>query len=123
MSHWPTEPFLVTVTVERRPHCGTVTVGWDAAGQRLTASPPPSHWDKAEAVHCCQVTLLWPPSETGGYSLIVDGTATAVETPGAPALAVTIRRAVLHRRGPAPSPTDVTPSPGASCRSDCIPIL
>lgn len=65
------------------------------------------------------VALLWPPVEDGGYSLIVDGTAT-VEPPGdgeAPHLVtVTPIKAVLHRPAPAP------PGASASCASDCIPL-
>jgi hypothetical protein len=40
------------------------------------------------------VTVLWPPSEPGGYSLIVDGGAEVTE---AGVLRVTPTRALLHR--------------------------
>jgi hypothetical protein len=60
-----------------------------------------------------QVSLLWPPAEPGGYSLMADGAA----GPGqAGTLIVTVTRAVLHRRGPAPAGST------ASCGSDCIPL-
>lgn len=39
-------------------------------------------------------TLLWPPPEPGGYSLIVDGRATVTRTGG---LQVSPVRALLHR--------------------------
>lgn len=63
------------------------------------------------------VTLLWPPREPGGYSLIVDGDATlddgqAVITPG---------RAVLHRPAP-PAPQPATPSEDGSCTADCVEL-
>jgi hypothetical protein len=58
------------------------------------------------------VTLVWPPREPGGYSLIVDG----VGHPAHDALKVVPSRAVLHR--PA--------APGAAtrtgCIDDCVPL-
>ncbi|OBH64123.1 hypothetical protein A5685_20870 [Mycobacterium colombiense] len=44
------------------------------------------------------VTLLWPPAEPGGYSLIVDGTAEVTEAGAETArLTVVPTRALLHR--------------------------
>lgn len=43
------------------------------------------------------VTLLWPPTEPGGYSLIVNGTAQVSEAGDAVRLAVAPTRALLHR--------------------------
>ncbi len=49
-----------------------------------------------------EVTLLWPPSDPGGYSLIVDGRAEVVGASGAiddtVALRVAPTRALLHRK-------------------------
>jgi hypothetical protein len=119
-----TEPFLVTVTPELRPHCGPVTVDWDATGEHLVVTPAPSGWISAETGGFHHVTVLWPPGEAGGYSLIVDGTGTAVKSTGTPVLAVAVSRAVLHRRGPAPhAGPPVDTAAGSSCRSDCILIL
>lgn len=56
------------------------------------------------------VTLVWPPREPGGYSLIVDGTGHA----GDDALQVVPSRAVLHRRAAAGTVT----KPG--CKDDCL---
>jgi hypothetical protein len=58
------------------------------------------------------VTLVWPPSQPGGYTLIVDGLGTAGET-----LTVTPTRAVLHR--PA---TAETPATNPGCLHDCVPL-
>ncbi len=65
------------------------------------------------------VTLLWPPAEPGGYSLIVDGTVTSAEGAGTGDNSVVVRptKAVLHR--PAVSPDDASPG----CGSDCVPLL
>lgn len=125
MQRRDTEPFLVTVTPERRPHCGTVTVNWDASGEQLVVAPPPSRWDLAEAAGCAQVSVLWPPSEPGAYTLIVDGTAAAAHHGGKPTLRLSISRAVLFRRDTASAVTDATThaaSSDDSCHSDCIPL-
>ena len=56
------------------------------------------------------VTLVWPPTDEGGYSLIVDGTAKV----GEGALTVAPVKAILHR-----------PAPGADGKragSDCQPV-
>lgn len=58
------------------------------------------------------VTLVWPPSEPGGYSLIVDGEG----HPGDDALIVLPSRAVLHRKA-APG---MATKPG--CKDDCLPL-
>ena len=110
------EPYLLTVTGSDRPHCGTVTVGWDAPGCRLVVRPP-SSWARSEASGRRQVSLLWPPTEPDGYSLIVDGVASAVVSDGETLLAIELTKAVLHRRGPG------LPGNGSSCGSDCVPIL
>lgn len=82
-------PYVLTVADDGRPHAVGTSVDFDGAdlvllgGRRtlLHATARPS------------VTLLWPPGEPGGYSLVVDGTA-AVDGER-----ITIRptSAVLHR--------------------------
>lgn len=62
------------------------------------------------------VTLLWPPSEPGGYSLIVDGRAEVVDSDGdTAALRVVPTRALLHRNA---DPN--TPGPASGCLHDCV---
>jgi len=102
--------YLLTVSDDLRPHAvavqpvmreGAITLG--GIGNRtlanLAARPG--------------VTLLFPPGEQGGYSLIVDGRATTDGdgTNVAPA------HAVLHR--PADHATGPTDS---SCGNDCVPV-
>lgn len=60
------------------------------------------------------VTLLWPPARTGGYSLIVDGTA----EPLGDGVVVSPARAVLHR--PAAEPAEG--AAGDVCGSDCVEL-
>jgi hypothetical protein len=58
------------------------------------------------------VTLVWPPREPGGYSLIVDGVGQLVDD----GLKVAPSRAVLHR----PAAEGVATKPG--CIHDCVPL-
>jgi hypothetical protein len=59
------------------------------------------------------VTLVWPPTQPGGYTLIVDG----LGRPTDDALTVEPTRAVLHR--PA---TPETPATNPGCLHDCVPL-
>lgn len=102
--------YLLTVTDDQRPHAVAVqpvmresTLDLTGLGNRtlanLAARP--------------DVTLLFPPREPGGYSLIVDGHASA---DGGRA-SVAPSHAVLHR------PADHgTPSASTSCDNDCLPV-
>jgi hypothetical protein len=59
------------------------------------------------------VTLVWPPSQPSGYTLIVDGVGRAADD----ALRVEPTRAVLHR----PATPD-TPATNPGCLHDCVPL-
>jgi len=61
------------------------------------------------AQHDC-VTLVWPPREPGGYTLIVDGRGEPTDS----TLKIVPSRAVLHRRAAAGAVT----KPG--CKDDCV---
>lgn len=61
------------------------------------------------------VTLLGPPTEAGGYSLIVDGTAEVTEAGDAVRLAVVPTRALLHRDADRDSP-----EAAKGCLHDCV---
>lgn len=67
---------------------------------------------RRNVIEHADVTLLWPPREQGGYSLIVDGRA-EVHGDG---LCATPTRAVLHR-----SAAPRTPS-ASGCGEDCVPL-
>ncbi|MGH9047676.1 MAG: hypothetical protein ACRDVW_10240 [Acidimicrobiales bacterium] len=116
------EPYLLTVSAEGRPHCVVVAVvDWERPDGHLVV-PAPSSWAGSATRGRRQVTLLWPPSTAGGYSLIVDGLASDLECASASAsasaalVAVAPTRAVLHRPGRG--------APGvSSCGSDCVPIF
>lgn len=104
-------PYLLTVTPGLQPHCRVVTVSWSAGGDRVVVSPPPRDWRESLARGHIRATLLWPPDEPGGYSLILDGDAT-----GENELVIEATRAVLHRPGAPAAPIN------PSCGSDCIPL-
>lgn len=101
-------PYLLTVTEDNRPHVGDVTYRWND-GEVLV--PAPSSWARSEQLGHLDVSLLWPPNEPGGYSLIVDGRGHAVTS----GLAISVSRAVHYR--PATSPD------GEPCGADCVPIF
>jgi hypothetical protein len=108
-------PYLLTTSDDGRPHAVAVTVTWD--GPRLRAGVGRRSADNAGLQPL--VSLLWAPVESGGYSLIVDGTAIidasgsgdATGSGSGSEILVTPTRAVLHR-----------PAPGQNAGSDCAPV-
>lgn len=99
-------PYLLTVGADGRPHAVSVQVGWQddvlvaRAGRRSVAN----------ASERPEVTLLWSPVEAGGYSLILDGSATAAEG----RVSVRPGRAILHR--------SAATGPGDPAASECVPL-
>jgi hypothetical protein len=61
------------------------------------------------------VTLVWPPREPDGYTLIVDGRGQPTDADAA--LKVVPSRAVLHRKAAPDSPAKAT-----GCLHDCVPL-
>jgi hypothetical protein len=96
-----------TVTVEPELHGGVMDVGLVGGGTRKNVESRSA------------VTLLWPPSEPGGYSLIVDGSAEVEAAPDSTddtaALRVVPTRALLHRNADPNSP-----GPATGCLHDCV---
>jgi len=99
--------YLVTVGEAGRAHVLAVT---PVLGDHGFAVGGVGRHSQANATAHPDVTLVWPPAEPAGYSLLVDGTATVDgET-------ITVRpsKAVLHR-----------PAPGADGQrtgSDCVAV-
>lgn len=106
----PASPYLVTVGADGRPHSVSVSVAWE----RDTLVAGAGNTTFTNAVTRPLVSLVWPPSEVGGFSLIVDATAAAAEHRDR-VLVLTPTSAVLHRTVPADSGSSV----GAS---DCRPV-
>jgi len=86
-----------TVTVEPKLHEGVMDVGLIGGRTRKNVESRSN------------VTLLWPPSEPAGYSLIVDGRAEATDSDDdTAALRVVPTRALLHRNADPGTPGSAT---------------
>jgi hypothetical protein len=100
--------YLLTVSADDRPHSTAVTVQWDA--DELVV--PAGNRTVANATDRPLVSLVWPPTEDEGFSLIVDADATSSTTTadGKRWLRLRPTSAVLHR-------------PASSGGSDCVPVF
>ena len=101
--------YLLTLGDRPRPHIGAVNA---TVVDGVVRVQPVGRTAMRDVTGHDAVTLLWPPGDPGGYSLIVDGTARLVGD----GIDVTPQRAVLHRPAPA------APGADSSCSSDCVQI-
>jgi prepilin-type processing-associated H-X9-DG protein len=87
--------YLLTAGDDGPPHSGAATFTW-ADGRLVTGAGKTTRRHVGER---STVSLLWPPAEPGGYSLIVDGDATIVgaDDPASATVHITPTWAVLHR--------------------------
>ena len=101
--------YLVTVGDDYRAHTvavapaltdGALHLGSAGNSTRRNASAHPD------------VTLVWPPREPGGYTLIIDGRATV----DGDAVRIQPTGAVLHRSAGPGAPT------ASGCGDDCVPL-
>jgi hypothetical protein len=99
--------YLVTVGDDRRAHLVAVTP--ELVGDHLVVGGLGRH-STANAAANPDITLVWPPPVEGGYSLIVDGTASVDDA------SVHLRptKAILHR--------PAVGEDGSPCGSDCQTI-
>ncbi|WP_326548256.1 pyridoxamine 5'-phosphate oxidase family protein [Mycolicibacterium sp. ND9-15] len=102
--------YLISVGDDYRAH--TVTVEPVFGDGRLDVGAVGSHTRENTTRHG-DVTIVWPPREPGGYSLIVDGRA----QPSDGSLSIEPTRAVLHRKA-----TPESPSTSPDCLHDCVPL-
>lgn len=102
--------YLVTVGDEGRAHVLAVMPESTDAGLHVSGI---GRHSVANATARPSVTLVWPPTEDGGYSLIVDGTATV----GDGELTVAPTKAILHRPAPGADGTRV----GSDCQD--VPLV
>ena len=114
--HLQRHPFayLLTVGEDLRAHAVAVTPTLEEGGLLMTGLGRRTSANIAERP---DVSLVWPPYEPGGYSLIVDGRATVIDETAR----VEPGHAVLHR------PADHAPEGGAGaggtgCGNDCVPL-
>ena len=120
----PDYPFgyLITVDDGYRVHAVTVEPelrdvpdGPDGPGAILDVGLVGGH-TRENLAHRSEVTLLWPPPEPGGYSLIVDGRAEATDSDSETArIGVVPTRALLHREADPDSP-----EAAKGCLHDCV---
>jgi hypothetical protein len=113
----PDFPFAYLITVDDGYRAHTVAVEPELHGGVLDVGRVGGGTCKNLAQRN-NVTLLWPPIEPGGYSLIVDGRAELSDPDDETArLGVAPTRALLHRE--ADSPPGVT-SNAKGCLHDCV---
>jgi hypothetical protein len=123
----PDYPFAYLITVDDGYRAHTVTVepalrdlpdGPDGPRAIVDVGLIGGHTRKNLA-HRSDVTLLWPPREPGGYSLIVDGRAEANSDADfddeTARFGVVPTRALLHREADPDSPTAAK-----GCKHDCV---
>lgn len=98
----PTGPHTSSVRVQLNGNAVTCALG-RSAGKNIANEP--------------NISLFWPPLEKGGYALIMNGTANALETPGGEPMAeITLTKSVFHRAGPRDEERE------GPCTADCQPI-
>ncbi|OBG87042.1 hypothetical protein A5698_26720 [Mycobacterium sp. E136] len=102
--------YLITVGDDYRAH--TVAVDPVFGEGRLDVGTVGRHTRENTARHD-DVTIVWPPTEPGGYSLIVDGRAHQADE----SLSIEPIKAVLHRKA-----TPESPSTSPDCLHDCVPL-
>jgi hypothetical protein len=114
LDEFGTVAYLLSAGGDGRPRCVSVALSW--SGDQLMATV-----GKRTGVNIGAqplVSLLWPPVEPAGFSLIVDGSAevSASESDGGGAvIAITPTGGVRHR--------NAEPAADASgCGSDCAPL-
>jgi hypothetical protein len=88
-------PYLLTVDDEGRAHSVAVGATWSGDELELQVG----NRTLANAAVRPLVSLLWPPDDAGGYSLIVDAGVTSTQGTGEGDNVVRVQptRAVLHR--------------------------
>ncbi|MGP4057027.1 pyridoxamine 5'-phosphate oxidase family protein [Mycobacterium sp. 4D054] len=101
--------YLVTVGDDYRAH--TVAVAPVATDGILRIDSIGNSTRRNASAHPA-VTLVWPPREPGGYSLIVDGRAEAAGD----GMRIRPAGAVLHRPATPGVPT------ASGCGDDCVPL-
>lgn len=114
--HLQRHPFayLLTVGEDLRAHAVAVTPTLEEGGLLMTGLGRRTSDNIAARP---DVSLVWPPYEPGGYSLIVDGRATVIDETAR----VEPGHAVLHR--PADHATsDPAGSAATGCGNDCVPL-
>lgn len=110
------DPYLLTSDDDGRPHATAIALRWEGDGDGAVLVGPCGRSSGRNATARPGVSVLWPPDEVGGYSLIVDADATVAETDDARLVRLAPTHAILHRPAEVPDPT-------TDCAHDCQPVL
>jgi hypothetical protein len=109
IAYYGREAYLLTVAKDG-PHTSNVTIELRGSGIGCYLGESAVR----NIAHQPKVSLFWPPTELGGYALIVNGTAASEHRPAGVTMAeITVTKSVLHRPGPKPDDSD------GPCASDC----
>jgi hypothetical protein len=113
ISHYGREAYLLTVA-EDGPHTSHVRIELQGSSIGCTLGASAARNIARES----NVSLFWPPTEPGGYALIVNGAAAGELQPtGVPVAKITLTKSVLHRPGPRPDESD------GPCANDCRRLM
>jgi len=104
--------YLLTVRDDQTPHVVAVNPTWRGDTAVMEVGRGTAHNAAARS----SVTLCFPPTADGGYSLIVDGAGLVDAGADEPRLSFRPTGAVLHRPA-APGLASVT-----GCENDCLPV-
>jgi hypothetical protein len=109
ISHYGREAYLLTVAKDG-PHTSNVTIELRGGGIGCNVGASAARNIALQP----NVSLFWPPTEPGGYALIINGTAASEHRSAGVTMAdITLTKSVLHRPGPKPVDSD------GPCASDC----
>lgn len=106
-------PYLMTAGQSGPPHTTAINLRWE--GGVLVG--PCGRSSGRNATARSEVSVLWPPNEPGGYSLIVDADAVVREPSedGSGLIELAPTHAIWHRPAEVPDPT-------RDCAHDCKPV-
>ena len=103
---------LATTRPDGAPQVNPMWFVWD--GEFIWFTHTTYRQKYKNIAHEPHVSLFWPPTEPGGYALIVNGTAASDHgLTGLTMAEITLTKSVLHRPGPKPVDSD------GPCASDC----
>lgn len=114
INEYGSSTYLISATADNHPHVANLTFTIDKNDLILTVGKRGTK----NLENCPQITMLWPPNELGGYSLIIDGMASKQEDlDGSGSVwKISFDSGILHRPAQNPANND------SSCGSDCQTI-
>ena len=111
LSDYGADAYLLTIGADG-PHTSHVTVAQKGDGLTCALSKSAARNIDGQP----SVSLLWPPLEKGGYSIVINARAAKTEADYGPMATLELTKAVFHRPG-------VRTEPGEGpCPSDCKTI-